>query len=115
MSENTSRLARLRAWWAHAFAVDNPEEAWTPEDRELVARLAGFVVRRRMTAPALMVLETGRPLNFIGSQVLAFLAPFMTLVFSPAEYDRFVKLLEKRRSVDLLIDAIVEREDRHHE
>ena len=44
-------------------------------------------------------------------QVLVFMAPFMTFIFSPPEYERFARLLEKRRSIDLLIDAIVEREN----
>ena len=105
-----SRKERLRAWWAHAFATENREE-FASADRQLVERLARFVVRRRMTVPVLMVLETGRPLNFIGSQFLAFLAPFLTLIFSQTEYDRFVRLLDKRKSVDLIIDAIVEGEN----
>jgi len=36
-------------------------------------------------------------------------------VFSPVEYDRFVELLEKRKSIDLLVDAITQRENREHE
>jgi hypothetical protein len=109
-----SRLARLSAWLAHAFAVEGAGEGLAPEDGELVARLAEFVVRRHLTAPALAVLESGRPLNFIGSQALVFLAPFATLVFSAAEYERFARLLEKRRSIDLIIEAIVERESGQH-
>jgi len=110
-----SRLARFSAWLAHAFAVEGPGEALAPEDRQLVARLAEFVVRRHLTVPALVVLESGRPLNFIGSQVLVFLAPFATLVFSATEYERFARLLEKRRSIDLIIAAITERESGQHE
>ena len=66
-----------------------------------------------MAAPALMVLETSRPFNFIGSQFLTFLSPFLTLVFSPPEYERFVRFLEKRRSIELMIDKILERENEH--
>jgi hypothetical protein len=107
-----SRLDRFKAWWGHAFAVESDAaEAIDAADRELVERLANFVVRRQMSGPALMVLESGRPLNFIGSQVLVFMAPFMTFIFSPPEYERFARLLEKRRSIDLLIDAIVAREN----
>ena len=69
-------------------------------------RLAGFLVKRRMTAPALMVLETGRPLSFMGSQLMAFLSPFFNMVFRPDETERFVRLLEKRQSVDLLIEEV---------
>ena len=101
-----SRVDELRNWWNHAFAVESGEGEFTHEDRELVERLAGFVVRRNMTTPALLMLESGRPLNFVGSQLLAFMSPFLTFIFSPPEYDRFVAILEKRSSIDLIIQAI---------
>ena len=104
-----SRIAELKSWWDHAFAVESGEGAFTGEDRELIDRLAGFVVRRGMVTPALMVLESGRPLNFVGSQLLAFLSPFVTFVFNGPEYNRFVLILEKRKSVDLIIEAIERR------
>ena len=101
-----SRIDEIKARWRHAFAVASPEGDWSREDRELVERLAGFIVRRRLGAAALMALEAGRPFNFLGSQALTFLAPFATLVFSAAEYDRFTRILERRCSVDLLLEAI---------
>ena len=101
-----SRIADLKSWWKHAFAVDSGAGTFTPEDHELVERLAGFVVRRNMTTPALMALESGRPLNFLGSQLLAFFGPLLTFIFSTPEYDRFVLILEKRSSIDLIIQAI---------
>ena len=113
MSGPTSPINRLKAWCAHAFAVDSPEDGFDAQEEALADKLARFVVRRRMAAPALMVLETSRPFNFIGSQFLTFLSPFLTLVFSPPEYERFVRFLEKRRSIELMIDKILERENEH--
>lgn len=110
MCRHTSPLHRCRSWWAHAFAVRGPGPDFGPSDRELVDRLADFVVRRRLTAPALMLLETGRPLNFLGSQFLVFVSPLLKFVFAAAEYDRFVRILEKRASIDLIVDAISARE-----
>ena len=112
MSGPASRMRRLRTWCEHAFAVNPPENRITGEERALAARLADFVVRRRMTTPALMALEAGRPFNFIGSQFLAFLSPFVNLIFSGVEYDRFVRFLEKRQSVQTLIDTLAEAENR---
>lgn len=105
-----SRLDRLRQDLSHAFAVETEVE-FSDEEQALVDRLARFVVRRRMTAPALMALESARPLNFIGSQVLAFFGPLLSLVFPPEDCDRFVQFLEKRQSVDLVIDTITQREN----
>ena len=106
-----SRLNDFKKWWSHAFAVEDSTQEWSVQERELVERLARFVVRRRMTTPALMVLETGRPLNFIGSQFLVFLSPFLKFVFNPAECDRFTEILQKRHSINFIIDAIIEREN----
>ena len=60
--------------------------------------------------PRPMALEACRPLNFLGSQALTFLAPFATLVFSRDEYQRFTRMLERRQSIDLLAEAIAQRE-----
>ena len=109
-----SQVNNIKAWWRHAFAVEDPEAAWSEADCELADRLADFVVRRRLGATALMALEAGRPCNFLGSQALTFLAPFATLVFSAEEYERFTRMLERRQSVDLLIEAITRRESEKH-
>ena len=109
MSDAGSRIERLKAWCSHAFAVEG-DEVFDEADRDLIDRLATFVVRRRMTSPALMLLESARPLNFIGSQALVFLAPFVTMVFSEKEYTRFTGILERRGSVGLIIERITEIE-----
>lgn len=109
LSGQGSRIERFRAWWSHAFAVDG-DAAFDERDRALIDRLAAFVVRRRMTVPALMLLESWRPLNFIGSQMLTFLAPFVTMVFSEQEYSRFTGILERRGSIDLIIERIEKAE-----
>ena len=115
MSGIVSRKTRFSVWWSHAFAVEKPDDGFDAEEEALAERLARFVVRRRMTTPALLVLETGRPFNFIGSQFLVFLSPFLTLVFSPEEYERFVRFLEKRPSIEFLVDKILELENERDE
>ena len=113
MPNATSALQRFSAWCAHAFAVEGSQEAPDPRERELADRLARLVVQRQLSTPALMLLESSRPLNFIGSQVLAFLAPFATLVFSPEEYEVLVRMLERRRGIDVLIEALAEAQESH--
>ena len=113
-SGTMSQTDKIRTWWRHAFAIEDPNEGWSSEERELAERLAEFVVRRRLGAVALMTLEAGRPFSFLGSQALTFLSPFATLVFSTAEYERFTRLLERRRSVDLIVEAIARRESEKH-
>ena len=53
-------------------------------------------------------------MNFLGSQALTFLSPFATLVFSRDEYERFTRMLERRQCIDLLAEAIAQRESQKH-
>ena len=107
-------MDRIREWCAHAFAMDAPGVEFSEEDQDLALRVAHFVVGRQMATPTLILLEASTPFNFIGSQFLAFLAPFCTLIFSEHEYKRFVLFLEKRQSIRLMIDKIIEMEDQRN-
>ena len=109
-SELMSRVDRWRTVLAHAFALDSGEE-FTDEERALVERLARLVVQRNLTAPALMALESARPLAFIGSQILAFFGPLLSAAFTRQDSDRLIGLLERRHSLDLVIDTIHRQED----
>ena len=113
-SDAMFQINSLKARWRHAFALEDPEAGWSEDERALAERLAEFVVARRMGAAASMALEACRPLNFLGSQALTFLAPFATLVFSRDEYQRFTRMLERRQSIDLLAEAIAQRESQQH-
>lgn len=101
---------RLRAQLAHAFAIDSGEE-FTDEEKALIERLASLVVQRGLTTPAVMALESARPLSFIGSQVLAFFGPILSVAFSDQDKDRLIHLLERRHSLDLMIDTLQRQED----
>ena len=59
-----------------------------------------------MTVPAVLFLQSIRPLSAIGSQALIFLRPFLTPLFKPAEYDRVAGILEQRDGIAALVDAI---------
>lgn len=51
-------------WLKHAFAIDSPEVTKPGEaTRILVDKLCVEIARRRLTAPALFLLEMNRPLN----------------------------------------------------
>ena len=105
-----SRIERLRAAWSHAFAVSSAG-AFTEQEQALVESLARIVVQRRLTAPAVMALESSRPLSFLGSQVLAFFQPLLSVAFRREDTDRLIAVLERRDGVDLLLDTIHRQED----
>lgn len=90
-------------------------------DQEILDRLASWVVTKRMTAPAILFLESHRPLSFVGSQamiaaspIVHFFEPFLQSLVGPGyghqAYKRFAELMENRETVERLIIAI-EREN----
>ncbi len=76
------------------------------EQRALLEKVATWVVRRGLTTPAILFLETGKPLNFLGSQLLIGFSPFIQVVFKGDEYQKFALILEKDANVELLIELI---------
>jgi len=100
------RVARLARGLRHAFALDGPLGPLTEADRELLARLASFVVKRRMAGPAILFLESLRPLNYVGSQAMVFLRPFIAQALGEKDYGRLAEALERREGIGALLDAI---------
>jgi len=94
-------------WLKHAFAVDpsGPVDPTGPQ-RQVVDRVCREVVRRRMVTPALMALEMSRPLNYLGSQVMHFFGPIVTVLVDPEGYRHFTEFLEHRGSIDHLCQRL---------
>ena len=84
--------------------------ARTPEDDRLFERIAEATVRYRMTVPAILFLESVKPLSFVGSQALYFFEPMVRAVFTLPDYERFAALMERRENFEALLVAI-ERKD----
>jgi hypothetical protein len=89
-------------------------------DQEILDRLASWVVAKRMTAPAILFLESHRPLSFVGSQAMVaaspivhFFEPFLQSLMGPGyehrAYKRFAEMMEDRDSIERLIIAIERR------
>ena len=98
---------RVRDELAHAFSIKSEAEAFTVEDLALLERVADAVVKRGMTAPATVFLESLGPMNFLGSQALYFLAPIVEWALNAKEVEQMARLLERRETISRLI-AIIE-------
>ncbi len=80
-------------------------------DEKLLDAVAERVVRMGLAVPAIFLLESTKPLSFVGSQALVFLEPFVKSIFNLASYDRFVALLEDRKNIDTLLRKIEDRDE----
>ena len=90
-------------WFNHAFAVDSDKAVEPTEmQRALVEKLCKDVIRRRVTAPALMALEMSRPLNYVSAQFLHFVQPFASAIVDAEEYAQLTAFLEQRGSIEYI-------------
>ncbi|MBM3263618.1 MAG: hypothetical protein FJY97_09390 [candidate division Zixibacteria bacterium] len=76
------------------------------DQKQLLDRVARSIVARRLTAPAILFLESMKPLSFLGGQFMAFLSPFVHLALDASSYDRFAEAIEDRENVEYLIQRI---------
>ncbi|MGQ9661848.1 MAG: hypothetical protein ACUVWX_05845 [Kiritimatiellia bacterium] len=100
------RWKKLKAVLSHAFAYDDGRSELTEDDLALLDRVAKWVVERRLTAPAIMLLESTAPLNFVGSSLMTFFRPIVGLAFNTTQWERFELLLEKRCTMHVLTERI---------
>ena len=85
--------------------------ARTPEDDRLFERIAEATVRYRMTVPAILFLESVKPLSFVGSQALHFFEPMVRAIFTIPDYERFAALMERRENFEALLVAIEQKDE----
>lgn len=64
-----------------------------------------------MAVPAILFLESVKPLSFLGSQTLYFFEPMVRALFTVPEYERFAALLERRESLEALLVKIEDRDE----
>jgi hypothetical protein len=94
-------------WLKNAFAIDPPGPAEpTPDQKVAVDKVCAEVVRRRLTSPAILFLESSRPLNYLGSQVLHFFTPFVTVLTDSRAPGDFAEFLSQRGAIDYMCQKI---------
>ena len=101
-----SLWGKLRQEFIHAFAISPHHSPLTVEEYALLENISRLLTQRHLEAPALLFLESVGPLNFIGSQIVHGLRPFLDLVCETTELERLAVLLERRNSVDHLITLL---------
>lgn len=102
----------VMGWLKNAFAIREPGSVpLTPRQEEILDRLASKVVEWKMAVPAVLFLESVKPLNYVGSQILVFFSPIANSLFTIRDYDEFVSLMEERGNIDSLLKRIEDKEE----
>ena len=88
-------------------AMHVPDENPLPEEElAVLEKVAKKVVDKSMTVPAIVFLESVKPLNYVGSQAMVFFEPIVQSLFNLKDYDAFRSALEKRQSIEIMIQKI---------
>ncbi len=88
------------------FASDLTEERKT----ELCTKIAERIVNFRLSPVAIILLESIKPLSFLGSQLMVFIAPMVGAFTTSPFYDEMTAFLEDRPNLERLIQRIEELE-----
>lgn len=78
----------------------------TPEQDVFLEQVAGFVQRSGLRVPTLMALTAGRPLTFLGGQLLWLLQPALSLLLPAKQVAQLAHLLEKPEAVSALVTRL---------
>ncbi len=96
------------------FKGNIPEDTSRPaipaEEDAVMDKFARKVVEWRMAVPAILFIESGRPLNYIASQAMIVAQPLaqptLEMFFNFQEYDVFRQALERRENVEIVLQKI---------
>lgn len=93
------------------YNIYSSEDISEEDKNKIIEKLADEIVVRKLGIPAIMFLESVKPLSFIGSQIMIMLNPFVQAIFSTKNYWIISVLFEKRENVECLIKQIERRLD----
>ena len=114
-SENRTKNRGSNCYCIEKNSIMTDAVQITPEQEQMLDKIAQTIVRRGMSVPAVLFMETLKPLNFIGSQALVFFGPVIESLFPKNGVYDFAELMEDRDNVDRLLLKIEELESRKTE
>lgn len=102
----------MLGWLKHAFAVSSVDDVVpTAAQTKLIDRVCHETVRRQMTLPAIMLLESSAPLNFLAGQSLRFFEPILGTILDSGEIRDFAEFIEHRGAIEFICRRLTELEE----
>ncbi len=87
----------------------------TEKQEELLKKIAYEIAVRGMTAPTIFFLESVQPLNYIASQFMAYVEPFLTFILPREAYNDIQQVLEQRKGIDYFLTILEDEEFKKQE
>lgn len=101
----------FKSAWKKAFKVNIEEDhTFSDEEIHLLENLAEAIKKRGLTTPAILFLESFKPMNFIGSQVMVFFTPILSVIADTTTYEKYTRILSRRGSIDRFLEILEKQE-----
>lgn len=87
------------------------DEISPEEEEEIIQKIAEAILRNKMVLPAILLLETSKPVAYIGSQMgRFFISPFLMVLGDDLfmKSEKFMSTFEKRDNIERLIRLLEE-------
>lgn len=84
------------------------EEPTQSEVESLVDTVSEEILKRGLEAPAILFLESHKPVSFVANQASIVFSPFLMPILGPKFMNAFAKISHDRRNVELLIQRLEE-------
>ena len=78
----------------------------TKDPKVIITRLAEKIHTHGMSTPAIFFLEMVKYVSFLGSQLMVFFGPIITVFVQGHQYYEIAELLEDRDNVEFLLTEI---------
>ena len=78
----------------------------TKDPKVIITRLAEKIHTHGMSTPAIFFLEMVKYVSFLGSQLMVFFGPIITVFVQGHQYYQIAELLEDRDNVEFLLTEI---------
>ena len=78
---------------------------------ELIKEVAAKIVRRKMSVPTILFIESVKPINRIAGQAVLVVSPFLAIFVSYEKIEQFCDMLQDRENVEKLLNEIKNLED----
>ena len=86
-----------------------------PDEEKAVGKVVQFIRRFGLVTPAILALESCRPLSVVGAQTMHVLSPMAGILTPFVEWDSLARLLDDRRGLDYVLSRLEASGREHHD
>jgi hypothetical protein len=89
------------------------EELSEQEEEELLDKAASEIRKRKLEAPAILMLELHKPVAYVGSHAAIAFSPFLVPFLGYDNINNYSRLFSKKENIERLLQRLDRQPDEH--